>query len=75
MYVLCRYIVSDCDSVDVFFKSQHYTKTPEEAAAKSILAGKLHLKRLYNHIFIATTIELSFNLDDCFEFMVWFLLI
>ncbi|KAK2437393.1 putative beta-D-xylosidase [Trifolium repens] len=33
------YIVSDCDSVDVFFKSQHYTKTPEEAAAKSILAG------------------------------------
>ncbi|XP_057752876.1 beta-xylosidase/alpha-L-arabinofuranosidase 2 [Arachis stenosperma] len=33
------YIVSDCDSVDVFFKNQHYTKTPEEAAAKSILAG------------------------------------
>ncbi|GAU51523.1 hypothetical protein TSUD_413870 [Trifolium subterraneum] len=25
--------------VDVLFKSQHYTKTPEEAAAKSILAG------------------------------------
>ncbi|KAG2705162.1 hypothetical protein I3760_05G039600 [Carya illinoinensis] len=33
------YIVSDCDSVDVFFNSQHYTKTPEEAAAKAILAG------------------------------------
>ncbi|KAA8536486.1 hypothetical protein F0562_028964 [Nyssa sinensis] len=33
------YIVSDCDSLDVFFKSQHYTKTPEEAAAKAILAG------------------------------------
>ncbi|MED6223401.1 Endo-1,4-beta-xylanase 2 [Stylosanthes scabra] len=33
------YIVSDCDSVDVLFKNQHYTKTPEEAAAKSILAG------------------------------------
>lgn len=33
------YIVSDCDSVDVLFRSQHYTKTPEEAAAKSILAG------------------------------------
>ncbi|RYR12357.1 hypothetical protein Ahy_B04g069895 [Arachis hypogaea] len=33
------YIVSDCDSVDVFFKNQHYTKTPEEAAAKSILAA------------------------------------
>lgn len=35
----CRYIVSDCDSVDVLYNSQHYTKTPEEAAAKSILAG------------------------------------
>ena len=36
----CRYIVSDCDSVDVFYKNQHYTKTPEEAAAKAILAGE-----------------------------------
>ncbi|KAL3729666.1 hypothetical protein ACJRO7_026750 [Eucalyptus globulus] len=33
------YIVSDCDSVDVFYNTQHYTKTPEEAAAKAILAG------------------------------------
>ncbi|KAI4318697.1 hypothetical protein MLD38_032372 [Melastoma candidum] len=33
------YIVSDCDSVDVYYRSQHYTKTPEEAAAKAILAG------------------------------------
>lgn len=33
------YIVTDCDSIDVFFNSQHYTKTPEEAAAKAILAG------------------------------------
>ncbi|KAF8377229.1 hypothetical protein HHK36_030603 [Tetracentron sinense] len=33
------YIVSDCDSVDVFYNSQHYTKTPEEAAAVAILAG------------------------------------
>ncbi|XP_059653356.1 beta-xylosidase/alpha-L-arabinofuranosidase 2-like [Cornus florida] len=33
------YIVSDCDSLDVYFKSQHYTKTPEEAAALAILAG------------------------------------
>lgn len=39
-YCLCgRYIVSDCDSVDVLFNDQHYTKTPEEAAAVSILAG------------------------------------
>lgn len=33
------YIVSDCDSVEVFYNAQHYTKTPEEAAAKAILAG------------------------------------
>ncbi|KAI4296324.1 hypothetical protein L6164_036290 [Bauhinia variegata] len=33
------YIVSDCDSLEVLFKNQHYTKTPEEAAAKAILAG------------------------------------
>ncbi|XP_054799992.1 beta-xylosidase/alpha-L-arabinofuranosidase 2-like [Prosopis cineraria] len=33
------YIVSDCDSVEVLFDDQHYTKTPEEAVAKSILAG------------------------------------
>lgn len=33
------YIVSDCDSVDVFFNQQHYTTTPEEAAAASIKAG------------------------------------
>ncbi|KAF5195738.1 Beta-d-xylosidase [Thalictrum thalictroides] len=33
------YIVSDCDSVDVLYSSQHYTKTPEEAAAISIKAG------------------------------------
>ncbi|KAF5448543.1 hypothetical protein F2P56_029063, partial [Juglans regia] len=33
------YIVSDCDSVDVFYNSQHYTKTPEEAAAIAISAG------------------------------------
>jgi beta-glucosidase-like glycosyl hydrolase len=35
------YIVSDCDSVDVFFNQQHYTSTPEEAAARSIKAGEL----------------------------------
>ncbi|KAL5992193.1 Beta-D-xylosidase 4 [Asimina triloba] len=33
------YIVSDCDSVDVLYKNQHYTKTPEEAAAITISAG------------------------------------
>ncbi|XP_010422951.1 PREDICTED: beta-D-xylosidase 3 isoform X2 [Camelina sativa] len=33
------YIVSDCDSVDVLFRDQHYTKTPGEAVAISILAG------------------------------------
>ncbi|XP_074280650.1 beta-xylosidase/alpha-L-arabinofuranosidase 2-like [Silene latifolia] len=33
------YIVTDCDSVEVLFNDQHYTKTPEEAAADAILAG------------------------------------
>ncbi|CAI9282192.1 unnamed protein product [Lactuca saligna] len=34
------YIVSDCDSVGVFFDNQHYTVTPEEAAADAIKASK-----------------------------------
>ncbi|KAI9196246.1 hypothetical protein LWI28_022269 [Acer negundo] len=33
------YIVSDCDSVGVLYDTQHYTKTPEEAAAETIKAG------------------------------------
>lgn len=33
------YIVTDCDSIDVIYTSQHYTNTPEEAAAQSIKAG------------------------------------
>ncbi|CAN1194971.1 Beta-D-xylosidase 1 [Linum perenne] len=33
------YIVSDCDSVGVLYDNQHFTKTPEEAAAASIKAG------------------------------------
>ncbi|KAH6799759.1 hypothetical protein C2S51_036243 [Perilla frutescens var. frutescens] len=33
------YIVSDCDSVGVFYNTQHYTSTPEEAAAAAIKAG------------------------------------
>ncbi|KAH6831956.1 beta-xylosidase 1 [Perilla frutescens var. hirtella] len=33
------YIVSDCDSVEVLYSSQHYTSTPEDAAADSIKAG------------------------------------
>nr|AAS17751.2 beta xylosidase [Fragaria x ananassa] len=33
------YIVSDCDSVGVFYDQQHYTRTPEEAAAEAIKAG------------------------------------
>ncbi|KAM2563559.1 hypothetical protein TB2_011946 [Malus domestica] len=33
------YIVSDCDSVGVYYDDQHYTKTPEEAAADAIKAG------------------------------------
>ncbi|WJX23441.1 Beta-D-xylosidase 1 [Trifolium repens] len=33
------YIVSDCDSVGVYYDTQHYTRTPEEAAAAAIKAG------------------------------------
>lgn len=39
MFLKYRYIVSDCDSVDVLYNSQHYTSTPEDAAADSIKAG------------------------------------
>ncbi|GAV91407.1 Glyco_hydro_3 domain-containing protein/Glyco_hydro_3_C domain-containing protein/Fn3-like domain-containing protein [Cephalotus follicularis] len=33
------YIVSDCDSVGVLYDTQHFTSTPEEAAAYTIKAG------------------------------------
>ncbi|GJN25819.1 hypothetical protein PR202_gb13699 [Eleusine coracana subsp. coracana] len=33
------YIVSDCDSVDVFFRDQHYTRTVEDAVAATVKAG------------------------------------
>ncbi|XP_050238847.1 probable beta-D-xylosidase 2 [Mercurialis annua] len=33
------YIVSDCDSVGVYYDKQHYTSTPEQAAADAIKAG------------------------------------
>lgn len=33
------YIVSDCDSIGVFYDTQHYTATPEDAAAIAIKAG------------------------------------
>ncbi|KAL4197706.1 hypothetical protein AMTRI_Chr04g252450 [Amborella trichopoda] len=33
------YIVSDCDSVEVLYDKQRYTKTPEDAAAQTIMAG------------------------------------
>lgn len=33
------YIVSDCDSVGVLYDTQHYTTTPEDAAAATIKAG------------------------------------
>jgi beta-D-xylosidase 4 len=32
-------VASDCDSLEVLFDDIHYTKTPEDAAADSILAG------------------------------------
>ncbi|CAL9075725.1 unnamed protein product [Musa textilis] len=33
------YIVSDCDSVGVFYGAQHYTSTPEDAVAYALKAG------------------------------------
>jgi len=33
------YIVSDCDSVSVFYNQQHYGATPQDAAADAINAG------------------------------------
>ncbi|KAL9671930.1 hypothetical protein QQ045_009503 [Rhodiola kirilowii] len=33
------YIVSDCDSVGTFYDTQHYTATPEDAAAIAIQSG------------------------------------
>ncbi|CAA0829380.1 Beta-D-xylosidase 1 [Striga hermonthica] len=33
------YIVSDCDSIDVYYRRQHYTPTPEDAAALALKAG------------------------------------
>lgn len=33
------YIASDCDSVDVLYNIQRYTKTPEDAAAQTLRAG------------------------------------
>ncbi|CAN7105660.1 unnamed protein product [Brassica rapa subsp. narinosa] len=34
------YIVSDCDSIEVYFDSIHYTKTREDAVALALKAGK-----------------------------------
>lgn len=33
--------MSDCDSVGVLYDTQHYTGSPEEAAADSIKAGNV----------------------------------
>lgn len=45
-----RYIVSDCDSVDVLYTQQHYTKTPEEAAAITIKSGPF-IRRKHTSIY------------------------
>ncbi|KAJ4968990.1 hypothetical protein NE237_015691 [Protea cynaroides] len=33
------YIVSDCNSIDVFYDTQHFTATPEDAVAATVKAG------------------------------------
>ena len=35
-----RYIVSDCDSVEVYYNAIHYTATPEDAVALALKAGR-----------------------------------
>lgn len=35
------YVVSDCDSVSVFYNLQHYGSTPEDAVAYALKAGRL----------------------------------
>lgn len=37
--MLCRYVSSDCDSLDVMLTSHHWEKTPEEIAADALNAG------------------------------------
>lgn len=39
LVLLSRYIVSDCDSVEVFYNAIHYTSTPEDAVALALKAG------------------------------------
>lgn len=37
--VLGRYIVSDCDSIEVYYDRINYTSTPEDAVALALKAG------------------------------------
>jgi beta-D-xylosidase 4 len=37
--LVSRYIVSDCDSVEVYYNDIHYTATPEDAVALALKAG------------------------------------
>jgi len=39
-YLPHRYIVSDCDSVEVYYDAIHYTATPEDAVALALKAGR-----------------------------------
>lgn len=36
---MSRYIVSDCDSIEVYYNAIHYTATPEDAVALALKAG------------------------------------
>ena len=50
---LCRYIVSDCDSVEVYYDDIHYTATPEDAVALALKAGRTKVapeKKFYNFL-------------------------
>ncbi|KAL2345467.1 hypothetical protein Fmac_006752 [Flemingia macrophylla] len=66
LWQLDGYIVSDCDSVGVFYDNQHYTSTPEEAAADAIKAGYVvaHIQLTSRFSFLTTGLDL-----DCGPFL------
>lgn len=40
MGVRCRYITSDCNAVATIYEYQRYVKSPEDAVADALKAGK-----------------------------------
>ena len=47
---MVRYIVSDCDSIEVYFNAIHYTSTPEDAVALALKAGIYDMYQYINQL-------------------------